>query len=130
MRIRRVKKKQQRSITGAEKRFLRGYKEFFKRDRFLETPFYNLWVSDEHEPITFNMNGMKYTPDFLGVTEDEEVVVIEVKATKRQRGYYYSRSRIIASHMMLPHFHYIIVEVGGSDDVGTWIWAEMSRDNR
>lgn len=47
----------------------------------------------EHEPVTFNKAKIKYTPDFMHVMEDGEVIFIEVKASRFGKSYGASRVR-------------------------------------
>ena len=43
------------------------------------------WIFWSYEPKQFHLVGFKYTPDFIGVTEDLKIVAVEVKGEYRNR---------------------------------------------
>lgn len=76
-----------------------------------------------YEPITFQINEedskLSYTPDFYIKSEDDRIILIEVKPTKKVKDYYYTRARIIAMKISFPEFYWFIaLPVKG--DVKTW----------
>ncbi len=113
-----------------EERFIIGFDEFCE---------YNLEFAGaklilEHEPITFRLPNLRYTPDFLVTLANEELAVIEIKGSRYQRDYYYSRARMIAISHALPLFYFVIIELGRvknkpKDWVVKWLDANVAIRN-
>ena len=68
-----------------------------------------------YEPITFNLAGNKYTPDFMHLTDRGEVVFVEIKGSKRQRGYRDARSKLRLAKATHPWFTFVEC-IGRSDN--------------
>lgn len=119
-------KKTSFSLSDFEKLFLEKCDKFFEPD--IRGKFKGTAVLPYKETVTFNVPGVKYTPDFIGITPDNEIVVIEIKGSKRQRGFYYTRARMIAAHVLLPLFHFIVVEVKKEKEADEWGMIELSRE--
>lgn len=60
-----------------------------------------------YEPVTFNLPGGRYTPDFQAIMSDGSIVFIEVKGGKRQRGYRDARSKLRAAAALWPCYLWI-----------------------
>ncbi len=59
----------------------------------------------QYEPIIFNLpGGLKYTPDFLHILEDQRILLVEVKNSKKQKGYRVTRNKIITAAALFPYF--------------------------
>ncbi len=66
-----------------------------------------------YEPIAFNLPGaFKYTPDFLHVLEDRRILFVEVKNSKKQKGYRVTHNSIKTAAAIHPYF----------------MWAECIKD--
>lgn len=73
----------------------------------------------EFEPVMFRIaDRLNYTPDFMHITEDGYIVFVEVKASKFQKGYQYSVSRMKACAQKFPMFYWVIVVRGKRSDGG------------
>jgi hypothetical protein len=94
-----------KELTVSEGIFLANKTEFFESCKGFEETV----VLPNFEPLTFNTGNTKYTCDFLGMLPNNELVVIEIKASTKQKGYYYSRARMAAVAGVFPMFHYITV---------------------
>lgn len=60
-----------------------------------------------YEPVTFNIPGGQYKPDFLAILQSGRVVIIEVKASKKQRNYRDARSKLRAAASLFPFFTFV-----------------------
>jgi len=60
-----------------------------------------------YEPVTFNIPGGRYKPDFMHVLADGRIAWVEVKGSKKQRGYRESRSKLRAAASIHPWFIWI-----------------------
>lgn len=69
-----------------------------------------------YEPITFNLPGNRYTPDFMAVLADGRVVFVEIKGSTKQRGYRDARSKLRAAADMFREFLWCEC-IGGSIEV-------------
>ena len=68
-------------------------------------------VWEGYEWIAFRVPGGIYTPDFMYIFENSEIAFVEVKGSKRQRGYVTTRQKLRATAALNPWFH--IFEVVG-----------------
>ena len=58
-----------------------------------------------YEPFTFNLPGkIKYTPDFLHVLKDRRMILVEVKNSKKQKGYRVTRNKLVTAASLYPFF--------------------------
>jgi|GEM_PF-5088163 len=57
-----------------------------------------------YEPVRWKIPGGHYTPDWLCLLETGMVVFVEVKGSKRQKGYRDARSKLRAAAAMYPWF--------------------------
>lgn len=62
-----------------------------------------------YEPISFNVPGGRYTPDFLHILSTGEMVFVEIKATRLQKNYRDARSKLRAAAEVYPYFHWVEV---------------------
>lgn len=60
-----------------------------------------------YEPMTFNIPGGHYTPDFLHILQTGEMVFVEIKASTKQKGYRDARSKLRAAAEVYPYFYWI-----------------------
>lgn len=63
--------------------------------------------SMQYEPFSINLPGGSYTPDFLVVLDNGMMVLVEVKMSKKARGYRDTRSKLRAAAAMYPWFIWI-----------------------
>ena len=71
-----------------------------------------LWFM--YEPQRFKIPGGHYTPDWLALMSDGRVVYVEVKGSKRQKGYRAARSKVRAAQEIYPMFTWVeVVESEG-----------------
>ena len=54
-------------------------------------------VEMTYEPETFNIPGARYTPDFRIIMATGQIVFVEVKGSKKQRGYVTTRTKLRAT---------------------------------
>ena len=67
-----------------------------------------------YEPCKWKIAGGWYTPDFMAIMEDGNVVFVEVKGSKRQRNYRDARSKLRAAAATYPMFTWVeVVQEGG-----------------
>lgn len=59
-----------------------------------------------YEWLTFRIPGGLYTPDFMYIFENGEFAFVEVKGSKKQRGYVSTRQKIRASASLNPWFYF------------------------
>ena len=71
-------------------------------------------VRMDYESCSRKVPGGRYTPDFEAWLEDGTTVYVEVKGSKRQKGYRDSRSKLRAAAEVYPMFTWIqVVESEG-----------------
>lgn len=68
-----------------------------------------------YEPMTFNLPGNKFTPDWLHILEDGRVVIVEVKRNKHLQSYRDSRAKLRLSAATHPWFTWIMAFGEGMD---------------
>lgn len=61
-----------------------------------------------HEIFKFKLGKPIYTPDFIHIMEDGRVVVVEVKASRKQRGYRTSRDKLRTAAGLYPFFVWLL----------------------
>lgn len=61
----------------------------------------------DYEPVTWNLPGNRYTPDFVAILEDGRIVHIEVKGSRKQRGYRDARSKLREAAAMHPEYTWV-----------------------
>jgi len=67
-----------------------------------------------YEPVRWKIPGGQYTPDWLCLMETGMVVFVEVKGSKKQKGYRDARSKLRAVQAMYPFFTFVeVVEENG-----------------
>jgi hypothetical protein len=66
-----------------------------------------------YEPVTFNIPGGKYTPDFMHIQADRQIVFVEVKGSKKQKNYRDARSKLRAAAAIHPYFTFVEALVSG-----------------
>lgn len=71
-----------------------------------------LWA---YEPVTFNLPGNKYTPDFWYLMNDGTLVFVEVKGSRRQKNYRDSRSKLRMASKIHPYFMWYMATGKGMD---------------
>ena len=67
----------------------------------------------DYEPETFNLPGEKYTPDFRCILETGRVIFVEIKGSKKQKGYRDARSKLRAAAELNPMYTFVEA-VGGA----------------
>lgn len=67
-----------------------------------------------YEPVTFNLPGNKYTPDFQVILEDGCILFVEIKGNRRQRNYRDARSKLRAAQAVHPYYIWIEVRMSVS----------------
>ncbi len=72
-----------------------------------------------YEPCRWKIPGGHYTSDFMAVLEDGRVLFIEVKGSKRQKGYRDARSKLRAAAVTYPMFTWleVVEELGWTIEV-------------
>jgi len=82
-----------------------------KHDVFFESlkEFETAQILTLLEPLTFHTSSTRYKCDFIAITSEGRFLVIEVKGSKKQRGYHYSRARMSAAAAVFRIFDFIIV---------------------
>ena len=69
-----------------------------------------------YEPMAFYIPGGRYKPDFMHILENGEIVFVEVKGSKKQRGYVSSRQKLRAAAEVFHFFHWCMC-IGGEVEV-------------
>lgn len=64
-----------------------------------------------YEPLSFNLPGSRYTPDFLHILADGEQCFVEVKGSKSQRGYRDARAKLRAAADVFPFYSWFEVRI-------------------
>jgi len=67
-----------------------------------------------YEPVRFRIPGGHYTPDFMHILADRTIAFVEIKASRKQKGYRDARSKLRAAAELYPWFH--------------WFEARLTRD--
>lgn len=62
-----------------------------------------------YEPLRFKIPGGWYKPDFLHLMSDGTIVLVEVKGSKKQRGYRSSRQKLRAAAEIYPFWRWLQV---------------------
>lgn len=70
-------------------------------------------VDTRHEALMFYFLGQRYKPDFIHVTADGYLIVVETKGSKNQRGYTSTRTAIRNASRAFPWFHWYLA-IGGA----------------
>lgn len=60
-----------------------------------------------YEPVSFNIPGGRYTPDFMHILHTGEIVFVEIKGSRRQKNYRDARSKLRAAAEVYPYFHWV-----------------------
>ena len=60
-----------------------------------------------YEPCRWKIPGGHYTPDFMAILEDGRVVFVEVKGSRKQKGYRDARSKLRAAAEIYKMFTWI-----------------------
>lgn len=67
-----------------------------------------------YEPLTLNLPGGRYTPDYLHILSSGEQIFVEIKGSKKQKGYRDARSKLRAAAEVFP-FWTFVEAMGGRD---------------
>ena len=59
-------------------------------------------VKTYYEPFTVNLPGGRYTPDFMHILGNGQIVFVEIKGSKAQKGYRDARSKLRAAAELHP----------------------------
>lgn len=59
-----------------------------------------------YEWITFRVPGGTYTPDFMYIFENGRIAFVEIKGSKKQRGYTNTRQKLRATATLNPWFYF------------------------
>lgn len=66
-----------------------------------------------YEPLSFNIPGGSYRPDFLHILQDGRLVLVEIKGSKRQPNYRDARSKLRAAAELYPWAAWVEARVDG-----------------
>ena len=66
-----------------------------------------------YEPLSVNLPGGRYTPDFLAIMENGLLVFVECKGSKSQRGYRDARAKLRAAAALCPWAEWVEARGGG-----------------
>ena len=59
----------------------------------------------QYEPFTFHLPGkIKYTPDFVHILADRRLLIVEVKNSKKNKGYRVTRNKLVTAASIYPYF--------------------------
>ena len=61
-----------------------------------------------YEPVAFYIPSGRYKPDFAHFLEDGRIVFVEVKASKKQKGYRSSRQKLRETANVYPMFTWVM----------------------
>lgn len=76
-----------------------------------------------YEPIMLRLpGGTKYTPDFMHIGVNQEIYLVETKASRFQKNYYYSLTRLKFAKTFFPMFHFLVATKKGG---GQWELREI-----
>ena len=103
-------------LTKYERKFICESSKFFES----VPDFEDAVLFPVVEPITFHTGNVNYRCDFFAMTSKGRLLVVEVKASNRQRGYHYSRARMAAAAAMLPVIDFIVVFVDEKVEPHKW----------
>lgn len=79
-------------------------------------------VHELYEPMSFNLPGESYTPDFCYFLEDGTMVFCEVKGSRMQKNYRDARSKLRAAAALHPWFIWTQATQAGR---GAWDFEEI-----
>jgi len=68
-----------------------------------------------YEPIRLSIPGGHYTPDFLHILEDGRTLFVEVKGSKKQKGYRDARSKLRAAAEIFNFWTFAEARGGGEE---------------
>jgi hypothetical protein len=68
-------------------------------------------VRTVYHPFTLHLDGGKYTPDFLHILDDATQLVVEVKGSRKQRGYRDARTKLRAAAARFDYWRFAEVLV-------------------
>lgn len=68
-----------------------------------------------YEWVTFRVPGGMYTPDFIYIFENNEIAFVEIKGSKKQRGYVSTRQKLRATASLNPWFYFFEAVGSGSN---------------
>ena len=73
----------------------------------------------QYHAFTLHLPGGSYTPDFLHVTSDGRMLIVEVKGSTKQRNYRDARSKLRAAAELYRWavFYEVIVTKGGCEKI-------------
>jgi len=70
-------------------------------------------VHSHYEPFNINLGGHYWKPDFLHILETGQQIIVEVKGTKRHKGFATSLIKIKDAARMFPYWTFVLA-VGGA----------------
>jgi len=88
------------------------YKSKYEKEWSLIGPTLLLEATGNHyqivayEPWSFLLGASKFTPDFLLMSEEGTIAIVEVKGSKHLKSYRDSRSKLAVSSGMFPMFDF------------------------
>lgn len=80
-----------------------------------------------YEPLTFNLPGGSYTPDFMQILESGRIVFTEIKGSVKQKNARDSISKLRAAAAVYPFFSFVLAE---KDDSQIGFGFRMINDSR
>jgi hypothetical protein len=115
----------------------RNWREPFKskteENFFDDNQAFELWLGSSiakivYEPFILTLytgeKTLKYTPDFYVMTEDNQILFVEVKASRRAKDFYYTRARLQACSIKFPEFGWVIA-IQKSRSKTEWTFEEF-----
>jgi len=62
-------------------------------------------LNTQYEPAIWLLpGGLKYKPDFMHILEDRRILFVEVKNSKKQKGYRVTRNKLVTATALYPYF--------------------------
>lgn len=74
---------------------------------YIAAEFDRLVSWEGYEPLALNIPGGRYTPDFLYILENGQMVFVEIKGSKRQKNYRDARSKLRAAAAVFPFWTFV-----------------------
>jgi hypothetical protein len=81
----------------------------------LSNEFGELVLLTLYEPVTLRLPGGSYRPDFLHILEDGRTLFVEVKGSKKQKGYRDARSKLRAAAEIFSFWTFCEARGGGEE---------------
>lgn len=86
-------------------------------DLILMDEFQKQVVVQMYEPVAFYVPSGRYKPDFMHILEDGTMIFVEVKGSKKQKGYRSSRQKLREAANVFPMFTWVMAVKGWEIEV-------------